>query len=193
MEVKGTYTDYAGIPRIPIPIRNNEGEFITLVGRRIDNNTDPRYLPFFKGFDKRHILYNYWRAKNFISVFEGRLFIVEGFKGCWRMVESGLYNTVACMGTSITEEQAKVIYKNLSIKEIILVLDGDQAGRKGIPRALNTLGMASRVYPVYLPFKTDPSMYSPNDLLDILSKQKNSFLVNLTNKLKGEHKYEWTK
>jgi len=184
-ELGGSYIDTFGVTRSAIPIRDENNNLVMITGRRIDNDDDPRYLPLEKGWYKGSVLYNYNNAKNWINVYEGRLIIVEGFKGCWKMVQDGFFNTVACMGSKVTSEQSKLLFKNMHIREVIIMLDGDKAGRKGSVSSLNNIRIGCKVTNIILPDKTDPSTLNKEDMFDLLSS-KNSYFTKLINKLKKE-------
>jgi DNA primase len=184
-ELGGSYIDNFGVTRSAIPIRNENQELVMITGRRIDSDDDPRYLPLEKGWYKGSILYNYHNAKNWINVYEGRLIIVEGFKGCWKMVQDGFFNTVACMGSRITEEQTAMIFKNTDIREVIIMLDGDKAGRKGNVSSAKYLRTGCKVTIILLPNNSDPSTLDKEDMFTLLSN-KNNYFTGLINTLKKE-------
>ena len=191
-EVGGTYFDRYGVVRIAIPIRDINGKLIMIIGRRIDNDDDPRYLPMVSGFNKGDILYNYWQAKSLIPIYDGLLFIVEGFKGCWKTVQNGLSNTVACMGSALTHDQAKLIFSNIDIKEIVLMLDGDLAGQKGSETSKKEIEFGSKLTTIKFPKDLDPSLVNQDWLFDFLMQYKNKNLFNLLTKIKKEkEEYEW--
>lgn len=182
-ELGGTFVDSSGVIRSAIPIRNEDGDLVMITGRRVDSDKDPRYKPTDYGVPKGSVLYNYNNAKHFIENFDGRLFVVEGFKGCWRMVENGLFNTVACMGAKVTDEQVKLIQGNTLIREVILMLDGDAAGIKGTSSSMRNLITGCSVKALYLPKGTDPSMYDKDTLFNIFEQKKYSYFNKLITSL----------
>ncbi len=114
--------------RIMFPIENIEGQVVGFTGRVYLDNDTPKYLNTkeTKLFKKGKILYNYHRAKEYVHQ-KKALIIVEGNMDAIRMSASGFQNTVALMGTSLTNDQIELI-KKLRVK-IILMLDNDQAGK----------------------------------------------------------------
>jgi DNA primase len=58
-----------------------------------------------------------------------RLYLVEGFKACMWMLQCGYWSTVALMGSYISEKQQRLLHR-LGCT-IVLLLDNDEAGRKG--------------------------------------------------------------
>lgn len=54
------------------------------------------------------------------------IYLVEGFKACMWMVQSGFEDTVALMGSYVSEKQQQMLHKTGC--EIVLFLDNDKAG-----------------------------------------------------------------
>jgi 5S rRNA maturation endonuclease (ribonuclease M5) len=79
------------------------------------------------GFKKEFHLYNYWFAKSQLN--NKSLIVVEGPSHCWRLAEAGLWNSVAYMGSSISNYQANLI-RRLSLEEIVIPSDNDVAGQR---------------------------------------------------------------
>lgn len=74
------------------------------------------------------------------------------------MHQAGVTNAVACCGTAFTDEMASLLSRYA--KEIIVMLDADEAGQKGTRRAIATLnktGMKIRV--LTIPSGKDPDEY----------------------------------
>jgi len=165
----GSYRDRFGVTRMLIPVRNQAGEVVAYDGRRTDNDDEPRYLIEPKGFRKNKVLYHYDRAQTYLKAYEGVLFIVEGYKACWSMVQAGYPNVVACMGAGLTGEQPGLIMENLALRKAVLLLDGDEAGRKGTERSKKELQHVCDVDVVSLPDKRDPSNMSVLELSQYLS------------------------
>lgn len=113
--------------RILFPIHDASGHVVGFTGRIYEINNGPKYLnsketPLFR---KGHILFNYHRAKPAIQL-NKEVILVEGNMDAIRMYINGFKNTVALMGTSLTDTQVKMI-KNMRAK-VILMLDNDGAG-----------------------------------------------------------------
>jgi len=106
--------------RVVIPIHNERGELVAYAGRAIDG-TEPRYK-FPAGFHKGQVLYNLHRVKDAVSVV-----LVEGFFDCMKVSQAG-YPCVALMGSSMSKVQERLLSEQ-NIAEVILMLDGDEAGR----------------------------------------------------------------
>jgi len=150
-EIGGGYVDKYGFQRDVIPIRNENEELRAYSCRDITGKADEdfKYL-LTKGFDKNRVLYNLHRAKNYMG--ENRtLIVVEGFKSVWKMYMAGYKNVVACMGSKITPGQQSLLYSYAF--EVILFLDGDAAGVKGISKALEDMKGKIKVIPIFFPYE----------------------------------------
>jgi DNA primase len=107
---------------IAIPIHNEKGELIAYAGRRTDEQ-EPKYkLPL--GFNKSQVVYNLHQAKDYPE-----LILVEGFFDVFKLHQNGYPNVVALMGSTISNKQAKLLIKTR--KKTTVMLDGDEAGKKG--------------------------------------------------------------
>lgn len=150
-EIGGGYVDKYGFQRDVIPIRNENKELRAYSCRDITGKADEdfKYL-LTKGFDKNRVLYNLHRAKDYMG--ENRtLIVVEGFKSVWKMYMAGYKNVVACMGSKITPGQQSLLYSYAF--EVILFLDGDAAGVKGISKALEDMRGKIKVIPIFFPYE----------------------------------------
>ena len=115
------------VNRIMFPIHDLHGETVGFTGRIYLDNSTPKYLNSKETylFKKGNILFNYHRAKDAIRL-EKKLILVEGNMDAIRMYASGIKNTMALMGTSLTTNQINEI-KKLRVP-ILLMLDNDSAG-----------------------------------------------------------------
>jgi DNA primase len=105
--------------RVVIPIHNPKGECVAYAGRSIDG-TEPRYK-FPAGFHKSLELFNLHR-----TVGEFYVVVVEGFFDCMKVSQAG-FPCVALMGCTMSAAQQRLLSEHFS--QVILMLDGDDAGR----------------------------------------------------------------
>lgn len=120
--------------------------------------------------ENREFLWNYHRVYGgLMSAPDAtvRLHVVEGFKACLWMIQSGFPNTVALMGSSMSETQLSLLCR-LGVT-VVLFLDNDEAGRKGTGkiarRLVRPMGGRALVmpYPVQ-DWGTQPDSYTPFEL-----------------------------
>ncbi len=115
------------VNRILFPIHNAEGKVIGFTGRIYGEEKGPKYLNSKETvlFKKGSILFNYHRAKDAARK-EKQIILVEGNMDAIRMYVSGIYHTVATMGTALTKEQIELLQKLRA--SVLLMFDNDDAG-----------------------------------------------------------------
>ena len=145
-----------------IPAKDLELETIGWITRR--TQAIPKYL-FSKGFAKSKTLFGMDKIKNIDT-----LYLVEGALDCMWLSQHG-YPSVAILGASISRTQIELL-GNLQPHEVVLALDNDDAGRKGISKA--TLDIDDRFLISYLNIPKKYKDVQEIDNVDILHKVMNS-------------------
>lgn len=149
--------------RIIFPIRDARGRVIAFGGRAMDANARAKYLnsPETILFDKGQNLYNIGPAR--AAVGKGaRLIIAEGYMDVIALSLAGFAGAAAPLGTAITENQLRLMWR--ISPEPIIMLDGDAAGQRAARRLIDL------VLPVTSPgqalrFATLPAGQDPDDLI----------------------------
>ncbi len=124
--------------RLIFPIRDIRGRVIGFGGRALGDN-HPKYLnsPQTPLFEKNNVLYALDMARDAIK-FAKQVIIVEGYVDAVIAHQYGTKQTVACIGSAITEKHIQQIKK--LTKQVTLALDPDEAGmaatEHGIQEAL---------------------------------------------------------
>lgn len=157
---KEPYDRFRG--RLMIPIRDQRGRVIAF-GGRIMGAGEPKYLnsPETPLFDKGRTLYNLDKAGP-ASRAAGRVILVEGYMDVIALDQAGIRETVAPLGTAVTEGQLERIWRLGAAP--ILCFDGDSAGQKAAIRA--ALRALPHVGPGRsLSFATLPTGQDPDDLV----------------------------
>jgi len=154
----GSMIDRWGVMRASIPIRDERGELLGISLRRTDGDEEPRYVLSHK-FPKDLVLYNLYRAKQM----GGTVILVEGFKACWALYEAGYPNVVACMGSVLTDGQFHLLV-NSGISRVVLLLDGDGAGRDGTTASYGKLHKAFQTTVISLPDNKSPDDFDRVEL-----------------------------
>jgi len=123
----GTWHDFF-IERLTIEIKDEDNKLVGFGARSLDNKL-PKYIntPQTSLFNKSQLLFGLNKAKNSIEK-EGVCIIVEGYMDVFAAYSEGFENVVACMGTSVTQEQLELISKYT--EKVILCLDSDIAGKR---------------------------------------------------------------
>jgi DNA primase len=121
--------------RVIFPIIDLKGNVIGFGGRVLDD-TKPKYLN-----SPDTIIYNKSRnlfAMNIVKKSKaGHIILTEGYMDTIALHQGGFDCAVASLGTSLTEEHARLMAKYT--KEVILAYDGDQAGVAAAQRAIGIL------------------------------------------------------
>ncbi len=123
--------------RIMFPIRNApRGQIIGFGGRVLDSG-EPKYLnsPETPIFRKGHELYGLYEARQN----PGRpkqIIVTEGYLDVAGLVQHGIENAVATLGTATTPENLRRLTRLTD--RILFCFDGDRAGRAAAWRALET-------------------------------------------------------
>ncbi|QQZ10835.1 DNA primase [Heyndrickxia vini] len=120
--------------RIMFPIQNSKGETIAFAGRAIAKEDQPKYLnsPETILFNKSNILYNYYRAKGFIKK-QQQAILFEGFADVISADSAEIFNGIATMGTSLTEQHVQLIRRMTDA--VTICYDSDFAGIEAAYRA----------------------------------------------------------
>ncbi|MEH7399509.1 DNA primase [Gottfriedia acidiceleris] len=144
--------------RLIFPIHNHQGKIVAFSGR-IMGEGSPKYLnsPESSIFHKGKLLYQFYQAKNVIRK-QNRAILMEGFADVISAFRAGVHDAVATMGTSLTEDQAKVL--KTSVDQIIICYDSDQAGINATEKAAKVLqkeGFTIKV--AQMPDGLDPDEY----------------------------------
>jgi len=144
--------------RIMFPIMDHHGNTIAFSGRVLGDEK-PKYLnsPETKIFNKSKLLYNFHRARLHIRKNQ-QVVLFEGFADVISSTRAGVEQAIATMGTSLTEEQAKIIRRNVS--EVIICYDSDSAGIEATMRASKILKAAGcKIKVAMVPDGMDPDDY----------------------------------
>ncbi len=122
--------------RVIFPIIDLRGNIIAFGGRVLDVSL-PKYINSSDTpvFNKSRNLFSLNFAKNSSSK---RLILAEGYMDVIALNQAGFENTVATLGTALTQEQARIM-RNYA-DEVVIAYDSDSAGQTATQRAVNLLG-----------------------------------------------------
>lgn len=174
--------------RLIFPIENVQSKIIGFGGRVI-GNSEPKYLnsPETSIFKKKYNLYGLNNAKDDIKK-KNQVLVMEGYMDVVSVWQKGVYNAVASLGTSFTEEQGRLLTRFTN--EIIMVYDNDLAGKNAAIRAVSILRPLNvSVKITDLQGAKDPdefiNRFGLNSFLERIRKAKSSFryLLDLSKEL----------
>lgn len=123
--------------RVMFPIRNHLGKTVAFGGRAIAEQ-EPKYLnsPESDLFQKGKLLFNFDQAKRHIRS-SGEVILLEGYMDVISAFQASVKNCVATLGTSLTENQAKLLRRY--VDTVIICYDSDNAGNEAAFKAANLL------------------------------------------------------
>lgn len=132
--------------RLIIPIYDERGQLVAYGGRIIGNGI-PKYInsgdtPL---FSKSHLLYGLNLAKEKMAK-TGQGVLVEGYMDVIACHRAGVTNAVASLGTSLTEDQVKILKR--WCQDVVILYDRDEAGQKAAEKATEMLmrsGVKARI------------------------------------------------
>ena len=122
--------------RIMIPIHDSRGRVIGFGGRSLGDE-QPKYLnsPETELFDKGQTLYALDKARQTISKVD-RAIVVEGYFDAIALHAAGISETVASLGTALSENQVKQLLRYSESKQVLFNFDADAAGTRAAERAI---------------------------------------------------------
>lgn len=128
---KGSYYDVFR-NRFIIPIIDLRGNVVAFGGRVLDGSK-PKYVNTSDTlvYKKSQTVFAFNFAKNYSN---REIIISEGYMDVIALHQAGFKNAVACLGTAITEEQARLISRYADT--VTLAYDSDGAGQEATERAI---------------------------------------------------------
>lgn len=148
--------------RVTYPLRDMYGNLAGIAGGRTMSTQEPKYLVYQGGYNHREtgrwvhgdfgpwfdeqfpgfkcenhdMLWNfdrvYPRVMSAVSDEDSTVIVVEGYKACLWMIQCGYPNTIALMGSYISETQQRMIHRLGG--RVLLLLDNDEPGRRATKR-----------------------------------------------------------
>jgi DNA primase len=160
------------VDRVVFPILDVEGRTIAFGGRTLRPDGIPKYLNSRETpiFQKGRTLYGLTFAWREIPK-AGFAVAVEGYMDVIALHQAGIRNTVAGLGTAITDQQVGILRRYASDKEYRLVMcfDGDSAGLNAALRSSSMFEQAGcDVRIAVLPEGDDPDTYVKTNGADAL-------------------------
>lgn len=162
--------------RLMMPIFSHQGEVVGFVGRDLTGEADAKYknspevrlrsVPeshrFSHLYKKGDLLFGLWQAAAAIRRESKTVLLVEGNLDVMMIAQAGWPNVVCAGGTAVTDNQISALRE--VAEHVVLVFDGDDAGRREAKKVMPMLlraGLDGRV--VWLARagepKADPDSY----------------------------------
>jgi DNA primase len=120
--------------RIILPVMDIHSRVIGFGGRALHAETQPNYLngPETPLFRKSRVLFGLRQAAEVIRS-TGRAILVEGYFDVLALHQAGFASAVASCGTTLSLTQIGLLAA-AGAKELVLLFDGDEAGRSAVAR-----------------------------------------------------------
>jgi len=155
----GAYDVFRG--RLMIPIRAADGRVVAFGGRLLLGDQGPKYLNSKESrlYNKSETLYGLDRARDEVRRRRSAV-LVEGYFDVIGLHQAGVTHAVALCSTALTPGHLAALQR-VDARELVLLLDGDEAGRKAVERlapALLAGGASTRV--ALLPEGEDPDTFA---------------------------------
>ncbi len=149
---------------VAVRLHDLNGQPLGYCGRRLDPDEITRWgkWRFPRNFPKGEVLYNAHRARPLRN--QG-IIIVECPWAAMRLAQSGIKNGVSILGTSITQIQTSWLSK---APAVLLMLDGDNPGRKAASAIAEALRPITKVFIHELADGKEPEDMTDNELSSIV-------------------------
>ncbi len=123
--------------RLIFPIYTEFNRVVGFGGRTLAGD-DAKYInsPETNIYKKGRVLYGLNWSKGWIRE-KGVAVVVEGYMDFLSLYANGVKNAVACLGTSLTSDQASLLSR--FAKKVVLSFDNDEAGRTAAARSIPIL------------------------------------------------------
>ncbi|MBL7962689.1 MAG: DNA primase [Flavobacteriales bacterium] len=168
--------------RVTFPVHGLSGQVIAFGARTLKSDKKlPKYFnsPESVLYVKSRSLYGIWHARKAMAE-AGTCYLVEGYTDVISLHQAGVVNVVASSGTSLTEEQVRLIKRYCS--SVTILYDGDPAGIKASLRGIDLiLAEGLNVKVVLFPEGEDPDSFArsrpSHEVLAFLQQEARDFLV----------------
>ncbi len=151
--------------RLMIPIFDDQGRVIAFGGRALADS-EVKYLnsPETPIYTKGQHLYGLHLAKDAIKQRDS-VIVVEGYFDAISAHQFGFEQTVATLGTALTERQAKLLVRYTESKRVFLAFDSDSAGERALARGVETLNQIAEGIGIELRALRVPGGKDPDECL----------------------------
>jgi DNA primase len=125
--------------RIMFPLRDARGRVHGFGARAMRDNQQPKYVNSPEGpvYHKGESLFGLDLARPHATR-QGQVIVVEGYTDVLALHQAGIRNSVASMGTALTEDQVKQLAQLAD--GVVLAFDADRSGREAMLRVQRAAG-----------------------------------------------------
>ena len=131
--------------RLMFGVCDERGRIVAFSGRRLSDEKkigpdgreirNPKYLnsPETAIFNKSKTLFGWYEGRQ-AAIDSGYVILVEGQMDVLGLASRHIRNAAACMGTSLSEDHANMVYS--AVDKIVFAFDGDRAGKEAAVRSM---------------------------------------------------------
>jgi DNA primase len=125
--------------RIMFPLADSRGRVLGFGARSMGESRGPKYLNTSENelYHKGRQLFGIDLARPHASK-AGRVVVVEGYTDVLALHQAGVRESVAIMGTALTQEQLALLSQSAPL--VLLALDADRSGQEAMLRAARSAG-----------------------------------------------------
>lgn len=151
--------------RLMIPILDDQGRVIAFGGRTLVDG-EVKYInsPETPIYTKGQHLFALNLAKDAIKHHDS-VIVVEGYFDAITAHQHGFEQTVATLGTALTERQARLLVRYTESKRVFLAFDSDSAGERAIEKGVETLNQVAEGVGIELRALRVPGGKDPDECL----------------------------
>jgi len=154
----------AYVDRVMFPIHDERGRVISFGGRILPDSRITNTGKYINGadtpvFHKSQVIFGLDKARDAIRK-TGTAVVTEGYVDCIKAHQAGVLNAVGTLGTALTETHVTLLKR--SARRVVLVYDGDVAGKDAAVRAVEKF----LAQDVDLRILTLPDELDPDEFLD---------------------------
>ena len=151
--------------RLMIPIADADGRVIAFGGRAMADS-EVKYInsPESPIYTKGQHLFGFHLAKEAIKA-KDSVIVVEGYFDAIAAHQYGFNQTVATLGTALTDRQAKLLVRYTESKRVYLSFDTDPAGERAMERGVETLNQIAEGIGIELRVIRVPGGKDPDECL----------------------------
>lgn len=183
--------------RVMFPILSLNGDVLAFGGRTLNPDLGAKYInsPETPIYVKGRHVYGLNLAKRAIRQ-KDRVVLAEGYLDVITAHQYGFEETVAALGTALTQDQARQLLRFTESKQVLMAYDADAAGQKAADRGAEVLmdltrDTLLRLNVVQIPDQEDPDTFlhrfGSEAFETVLTQAKDYFLYAFDKTLQNYH------
>lgn len=142
-----------------------KGKMVGVSLRSIKKDDMIKWIHLPKGFKKSYFLYNYDECSTYMSENNiTEVIVVEGILDCLKFKQSGIFNVVALLGSSISSAQTTLLMRIATT--LVISLDGDKVGIESRNKIIKRFHSSFDLFYIDYNENEDPNSLSEEELIE---------------------------